>query len=88
MAADGGCQSNVVHRMNDGHKAWGARKGVPSIRGLGINTKKCLYERIVPKALYRAQACGMRNAEGRKVNVLEMKCLRSLAGVSRMNSLE
>ena len=27
----------------------------------------------------------MRNAERRKVNVLEMKCLRSLAGVSRMD---
>ena len=26
----------------------------------------------------------MRNAERRKVNVLEMKCLRSLVGVSRM----
>ena len=27
----------------------------------------------------------MRNAERRKVNVLEMKCLRSLVGVSRMD---
>ena len=27
----------------------------------------------------------MRSAEKRKVNVLEMKCLRSLAGVSRMD---
>ena len=27
----------------------------------------------------------MRNAEGKKVNVLEMKCLRILVGVSRMD---
>ena len=27
----------------------------------------------------------MRSAEGRKRNVLEMKCLRSLVGVSLMN---
>ena len=27
----------------------------------------------------------MRSAEKRKVNVLEMKCLRSLVGVSRMD---
>ena len=27
----------------------------------------------------------MRSAERRKVNVLEMKCLRSLVGVSRMD---
>ena len=48
-------------------------------RGLGIEPKKCLYEAIiVPKALYGAEAWGMRSAERRKVNVLEMKCLRSL----------
>ena len=35
--------------------------------------------------LYGAEACGMKNAEKRKVNVLEMKCLRSLVGVSRMD---
>ena len=47
----------------------------------------CLYEGviIVPTALYRAEALFMRSAERRKVNVLEMKCLRSLVGVSRMD---
>ena len=52
-------------------------------RGLGIKTKKCLYEGvIVPVVLYGAKAWGMRSAERSKVNVLEMKCLRSLVGVS------
>ena len=45
-----------------------------------------LYEGvIVPTALYGAEAWGMRSAERRKVNVLEMNCLRSLVGVSRMD---
>ena len=36
---------------------------------------KCLYEGvIVPMALYGAEAWGMRSAERRKGNVLEMKC--------------
>ena len=40
----------------------------------------------MPTALYGAEACGMKIAERRKVNVLEMKCLRSLVGgVSRMD---
>ena len=52
---------------------------------MGIKNKKCLYERlIVPTALYGADAWDMSSAERRKVNVLEMKCLRSLAGVARM----
>ena len=49
-----------------------------------INDKKCLDEGvIVPTALYRAEAWSMRSGERRKVNVLEMKCLRSLVAVSR-----
>ena len=40
---------------------------------------------IVPTALYGAEALGMRSAERRKVNVLEMKRLISLVGVSRMD---
>ena len=57
----------------------GALKGVLSDKGLGIMAMKCLYEGvIVPTALYRAEARGMRSVEKRKVNVLEMKCLRCL----------
>ena len=79
VAHDGGCERDVVHRMNEGYRAWGALKSVLSNRGLGIKAKKCLYEGvIVPRALYGADAWGMRSAETRKVNILEMKCLRSL----------
>ena len=72
--------------MYAGYRAWGALKSVLSKRGLVIKAKKCLYEGvIVPTTLCEAGACGTRNAERRKVNVLEMKCLRSLVGVSRMD---
>ena len=83
MAANGGCKRDVEHRMNEGYRAWGALKSVLSNRRLGIKAKKCLYEGvIVPMALYGAEAWGMRSAERREVNVLQMKCLRSLVGVS------
>ena len=39
----------------------------------------------MPTALYGAEEWGMRSAERSKMNVLEMKCLRSLVGVSRMD---
>ena len=75
VAADGGCERDVVHRTNEGYRAWGALKSVLSNRCLGIKAKKCLYEGvIVPTALYGAEAWGMRSAERRKVNVVEMKC--------------
>ena len=53
---------------------------------MGIKAKKCLNEGvIVPTALYGAESWGMRSAQRRKVNVLELKCLKSLVGVSRMD---
>ena len=84
-SAHGGCESCVVHRMNEEYRAWGALKSVLSNRGLGIKANKCQYGVIVPPALYGAEARCLRSAEKRKVNVLEMKCLISLVGVSRMD---
>ena len=53
MAADGGYERDVVHRMNEGYRAWGSLKRVLSNRGLGIKAKQCLYDGvIVPTALY------------------------------------
>ena len=84
MEADTGCERDVVHRTNEGYRARGVLKSVLNNRRLGIKTKKCLYEGvIVPTALYGAEAWGMRSTEKRKVNVLEMKCLRNLVIVSR-----
>ena len=71
-----------------GYRSQGAPKNVLSNRGLGIKANKCLYEGVIgPTALYGAKAWGLRSVERRKVNVLEMKCLRSLVGVSRMDKI-
>ena len=73
-------------RMNEGYCEWGALKSVLSNIELGMKYKKCQYKVvIVPTALYGAEAWGMRNTKMRKVNVLELKCLRSLVGVSLMD---
>ena len=42
VAADGGCERDVVHRMNDGYRAWGA------LNTLHINTphqRRCKEQR-------------------------------------------
>ena len=46
-AADGGCEMDVVHRMNEGYRACGALKSVLSNKGLEIKGKKCLYEGLI-----------------------------------------
>ena len=56
VAADGGCERDVVHRMSEGYKAWGALKSVLSNRGQGIKANRCLYEGVVvTTALYGAE---------------------------------
>ena len=58
-----------------------------SNRELGINAD-CLSEGvIVPTAMYGAEALGMRSAERMRLYVLDMKCWRSLLGVSRMDTV-
>ena len=42
VTADWGCEIDVVHRMIEGCRAWGAPKSVPSNRGLWIKPKKYL----------------------------------------------
>ena len=54
------------------YRAWGVLKSVLSKRGLRINARKCLCEiGIVPTALYGAEAWSMRNADRRKVKILD-----------------
>ena len=86
VATDAGYERDVVHRMNVGYREWGVLYSVLSNRGLMINAKKCLYEGVIePTASYEAEVWGMRSSERSKVNVLEMKCLTSLVGVSRID---
>ena len=55
LATDGGCERDVIHRLNEGYRAWKAQKDVLNNRGLGINAKKCIYGVIIPTTLYIAE---------------------------------
>ena len=53
IAVNGGVGANVRHRVNEGCKVPGALKGVMKNRGLGMNVKKVLYEKVVvPTVMY------------------------------------
>ena len=88
IAADGGVEADVRHRVNEGCKVLGAIKGVMKNRGLGMDVKKVWYEKvIVPTVMYSSELWGMKVSERRRLNVFEMKCLRSMAGVSMLDRL-
>ena len=88
VAANGGIEAEVRHRVTKGYQAFGAMKTVLNNRGLGMSAKRRLYEGvIVPTVLYGAETWGLRVAEKRRLNVLEMKCLRSMSGVTRLDRI-
>ena len=86
MIANGGVEADVLHRVNEGCKVLGALKGVVKKRGLGMNVKKVLDEKVVVLTI----VCGSESwcvkvTERQKLNLLEMKCLRSMTGVSQLD---
>ena len=88
IAADGGVEADICNRVNEGCKVLGAMKGIINNRGLGMNVKRVLYEKvIVPTVTYGSELWGMKVSERRRLNVFEMKCLRSMAGVSRLDRI-
>ena len=58
VTADGGCEMDVVHRMNEGYIAWGAVKSVLSNRGLGIKAKKCIRKSNCTNGVVRSRGMG------------------------------
>ena len=53
IAANGGVEADVRHRVNEGCKVLGALKGVMKNRGVGMNVKKVLHEKVVvPTVMY------------------------------------
>ena len=74
------------HRVNEGCKVLGALKGVMKNRRLGMDVKEVLDEKVVMlTVVYGSESWGMKVTERQKLNVFEMKCLRSMTGVSQLN---
>ena len=76
IAANGGVEADVRHRVNEGCKVLGALKEVIKITGLGMNVKKVLYEKVfVPTAMYGSEAWGIlsRATKGKQQSPTERK---------------
>ena len=64
IAANGGVEADVRHRVNAGCKVLGALKGVMKTRGLGMNVKNVLCEKVVvPTVMYGSESWGMKVTE-------------------------
>ena len=79
----------VEQRTKEGMATFGAMKSIWRVKEVGMNAKKTLYESIiVPTVLYGGEAWGLKKAERERLDVMEMKCLRSMCGVTRLDRVE
>ncbi len=63
-------------------------KRVFKCKSLGMSAKRRLYKGVVvPTALYGAETWNVGAAERKRLNVMEMRYLRSMCGVTRMDQL-
>ena len=82
-------EEEVKFRVGEAGKAMGGMmKKIWKTRELGMEVKRGLYESvIVPTALYAAETWGMKSADKKRLDVMEMRCLRSMCGVTRWDRL-
>ena len=75
--------AEVSYRINEASKCLGGLRSVMRNRRLEMSAKRRLYEGVVvPTVLYGAETWNLREVDRKKLNVFEMKCLRSMVGVS------
>ena len=83
IANDGTMREEVKHRVTEGERVLGALRGMWTNEGMTMDAKKGLYEGVVvPTLLYGSETWSLNASERKRFEVTEMKCLRSMCGVS------
>ena len=84
ITGDASIGMDVQQRVNGGMKVFGAVKSMWKVKSLSMKGKRAMYQGIVvPTALYGAETWGASVRDRRRLDVMEMKCLRSMCGVNR-----
>ena len=77
VSKNGGVVEDVIGKVNEGAKVSGAMSRIWKVGSFGINVKRITYEKIVvPTVVYGAETWCLNAREKRRLNVIEMKCLR------------
>jgi hypothetical protein len=83
---DGFMKSEMKHRVREGMKVSGILRKMWKGVGLSIDSKRVMYESIVaPTLLYGSEVWATSVAERRRMEVMSMKCMRAMCGVSIMD---
>merc|ERR1712090_13213 len=88
VSHDGRMNEEVSHRIGEARKVSGVLQKLWKNRNMSMEAKVGMYEGIVePTLLYGCEAWTLNVHERRKVEAVEMSCLRSICGVRRMDRI-
>ena len=88
ISSDSRMNEEVRHRIGEARKSAGALKDLWRKRHVLREAKVGMYEGIVePSLLYGCEAWAMNVHERKRVEAVEMNCLRSICGVRRIDRI-
>ena len=86
VSSEGGMEEEVNHRITEARKAWGALKDVWKKRHISNEAKVGMYEGIIePTLLYGCKTWVMKKRDRKRIEAVEMNCLRNICGVRRID---
>ena len=88
LAEDGELDAEVTHQVQSGWKNWKRVSGVLCDRRMDVNIKGKVYRTVVrPSLIYGAETWTLK-AQAKKFEVAEMRMLRWMCGVTRLEMKE
>ena len=88
MAEDGDLDAEITHRVQSGWNNWRKMSGVLCDNRINVKIKGKIYKTVVrPAMMYGAETWPVMKAQEKKLDVTEMKMLRWMCGVTKMDKI-
>ena len=88
VASDGSMDAEITHRVQAGWRNWRKMSGVLCDRKINVRLKGKVYKSVVrPAMMYGAETWPLKKTQERKLEVEEMKMLRWMCGVTKMDKI-
>ena len=88
LEEDGELDAEVTHRVQSAWKNWKSVSGVLCDRRMNIKIKGKVYRTVVrPALVYGAETWALKKAQEKKLEVVEMRMLRWMCGVTKLDKI-
>ena len=88
VASNGNMDAEITHRVQAGWRNWRKMSGVLCDGEINVKLKGKVYKTVVrPAMMYGAETWPLKKTQERKLEVEEMKMLRWMCGVTKMDKI-